>query len=210
MARQIIQICFLSFIASLVTYIGIRQWVRKISLESRLALEKDVDRIREDIRWLEASNVVEATVHQQLYKADIAAIVAQYQSESEKYRKIHNRLQSLIIIGSLSTTTAAALEAALPGHRWITVILSFLVGLAAGFMGYFKFRERSFYLQQTSDAIEQEANAMILRVGDYKGLDTPGALTLLVERVESFRNEQRRRQQQLDQPVDERAVGPSE
>lgn len=79
---------------------------------------------------------------------------------------------------------------------------SFTVGLAAGFMGYFKFRERSFYLQQTADAIEAEDNAMTLGIGEYQKLAWPDALAKLVDRIEYLRNEQRRRQQQLDQPVE--------
>ena len=34
--------------------------------------------------------------------------------------------------------------------------MTFAVGIASGFMGYFKYKERSFYLQQTADAIESE------------------------------------------------------
>jgi hypothetical protein len=82
------------------------------------------------------------------------------------------------------------------------VAFSFTVGLAAGFMGYFKFRERSFYLQQTADAIEAEDNAMTLGIGEYQKLAWPEALAKLVDRIEYLRNEQRRRQQQLDQPVE--------
>ncbi|KUL48973.1 hypothetical protein ADL28_27595 [Streptomyces violaceusniger] len=95
-------------------------------------------------------------------------------------------------------------------EQWLTVGLSLAVGLAAGFMGYFKFRERSFYLQQTADLIEQEVNAMTLGIADYSGMNRQESLARLVERVEVFRNEQRRRQQQLDQPVEEQVAGSAE
>ncbi|MGW1374500.1 hypothetical protein ACWD6P_09530 [Streptomyces sp. NPDC002446] len=43
---------------------------------------------------------------------------------------------------------------------WQSVTLtgiSFAITVAATFTGYYKFRERSYFLQQTADAIEQEA-----------------------------------------------------
>ncbi len=184
------------------TGLGTRAWAKRNSMPSGVLLEIELEQLRDSLRWAEAGNDPGISVSQKLYKADIAVFIEQYQRESEKYRKTHNRLQSLIIVGSLSTTTVAALNGAIPSGRWITVSLSFAVGLAAGFMGYFKFRERSFYLQQTADQIEHEVNAMALAVGEYRGRERSDALAFLVERVESIRNEQRRRQQQLDQPAD--------
>ncbi|WP_329364344.1 SLATT domain-containing protein [Streptomyces sp. NBC_01483] len=87
--------------------------------------------------------------------------------------------------------------------QWITVGTSFSVGLAAGFTGYFKFRERSFYLQQTADSIEEEYDAVNLKVGRYKSsADDEAALLEFTERVETLKNDQRKRQQQLDQPTE--------
>ncbi|MET9663568.1 hypothetical protein [Streptomyces sp. NPDC006510] len=77
--------------------------------------------------------------------------------------------------------------------------------MAAMFTGYYKFRERSYFLQQTADAIEE---AVRLGIGPYSEYG-PGredeALKLFTQRVEDHRNEQRRRQQQLDQPADQSA-----
>ncbi|MFB7452933.1 hypothetical protein [Streptomyces sp. NPDC056194] len=68
--------------------------------------------------------------------------------------------------------------------------------------------EKAHFLQQTADAIEQEANAVTLGIGPYSEYG-PGredeALKLFTQRVEDHRNEQRRRQQQLDQPADQTA-----
>ncbi|MFE2342182.1 DUF4231 domain-containing protein [Streptomyces sp. NPDC059431] len=188
----------------------IRRWGRSNSLPSLAEAEAVLERIRDDLRWTEAGNSVASQISQSLYKADISSLITQYQGDSEKYRKVHNRLQSAIIVGSLCTTTVAALQGAIPADRWITVGLSLVVGLSAGFMGYFKFRERSFYLQQTADLIEQEVNAMTLGIADYSNLNRSEALARLVERVEFFRNEQRRRQQQLDQPVENQVAGSAE
>ncbi|MEU6319035.1 DUF4231 domain-containing protein [Streptomyces sp. NPDC047009] len=203
-------ICAVLVVAFGAAALWARRWARRAEIPSLEEAEANLERIRDDLRWTEAGNTVDSPVSQSLYKADISALVVQYQGESDKYRKIHNRLQSIIIVGSLSTTTVAALQNAIPANRWLTVGLSFLVGLAAGFMGYFKFRERSFYLQQTADLIEQEVNAMTLGIGDYSSSNRQEALARLVERVEFFRNEQRRRQQQLDQPVEEQVAGSAE
>ncbi|WP_258320920.1 DUF4231 domain-containing protein [Streptomyces sp. S1D4-14] len=147
-----------------------------------------------------------------LYREEVFAAIEQYQADSRKYRRIHNSLQSLIMIGSASTTTIAALDTG-KELTWQSVTLtgiSFAITVAAMFTGYYKFRERSYFLQQTADAIEQEANAVTLGIGPYSEFGDAGevaALKLFTQRVEDHRNEQRRRQQQLDQPADQ--AGPS-
>ncbi|MEV8435077.1 DUF4231 domain-containing protein [Streptomyces chartreusis] len=145
-----------------------------------------------------------------LYREEVATAIEKYQADSRRYRRIHNSLQSLIMIGSASTTTIAALDT---GREltWQSVTLtgiSFAITVAAMFTGYYKFRERSYFLQQTADAIEQEANAVTLGIGPYSKFEDVGeveALKMFTQRVEDHRNEQRRRQQQLDQPADQAA-----
>ncbi|MGW4750261.1 DUF4231 domain-containing protein [Streptomyces sp. NPDC004290] len=145
-----------------------------------------------------------------LYREEVATAIEKYQTDSRKYRRVHNSLQSLIMIGSASTTTIAALDTG-KELTWQSVTLtgiSFAITVAAMFTGYYKFRERSYFLQQTADAIEQEANAVTLGIGPYSefGEDREAeALKLFTQRVEDHRNEQRRRQQQLDQPADQAA-----
>ncbi|MFI9080975.1 DUF4231 domain-containing protein [Streptomyces sioyaensis] len=147
-----------------------------------------------------------------LYREEVATAVEKYQADSRKYRRVHNSLQSLIMIGSASTTTIAALDTG-KELTWQSVALtgiSFAITVAAMFTGYYKFRERSYFLQQTADAIEQEANAVTLGIGPYSEFEEDReleALKLFTQRVEDHRNEQRRRQQQLDQPADQ--AGPS-
>ncbi|MEV0193150.1 DUF4231 domain-containing protein [Kitasatospora purpeofusca] len=187
---------------------GILNWrvrarVNRTAFSSRSVLEGRLERARESLRHFAATTYPEVGVRHHYYREDVSDFIGLYQAESLKYRRVHNWLQSTIIIGSLLTTTIAALADALPAHRWTTVAVSFTVGLAAGFTGYFKFRERSFYLQLTADAIEQELNAAVLHVGDYAGLGSEAeVLSRLTDRVEALRGEQRRRQQQLDQPTE--------
>ncbi|MFF9011016.1 DUF4231 domain-containing protein [Streptomyces goshikiensis] len=144
-----------------------------------------------------------------LYREELTEVVAQYQREGRKYRRVHNALQSLVMIGSTTMTTLAALEA--KEWNWLTISvisLGFSVTLASAFTGYYKYRERSYFLRQTSDAIEEEMNALTLGVGEYARFgqdDADQAMALFTSRVEALRNEQRRREQQLDQPADQAA-----
>ncbi|WP_310729189.1 DUF4231 domain-containing protein [Streptomyces sp. N2A] len=145
-----------------------------------------------------------------LYREEVTTAIEQYQADSRKYRRIHNSLQSLIMIGSASTTTIAALDTG-KELTWQSITLtaiSFAITVAAMFTGYYKFRERSYFLQQTADAIEEETNAVTLGIGPYSEFGPARedeALKLFTQRVEEHRNEQRRRQQQLDQPADQAA-----
>lgn len=83
--------------------------------------------------------------------------------------------------------------------------VTFAVGIASGFMGYFKYKERSFYLQQTADSIEQEWEAVEIGVGRYKKIeDEDEALAEFVEEVHRLKSEQMKRQQNLEQPPDSR------
>jgi hypothetical protein len=72
-------------------------------------------------------------------------------------------------------------------------------------MGYFKYKERSFYLQQTADAIESEWEAVEIGVGRYKRIENEDeALAEFVEEVHRLKSEQKKRQQNLEQPPEAR------
>ncbi|MFE9404023.1 hypothetical protein ACFYNY_19875 [Streptomyces sp. NPDC006530] len=90
--------------------------------------------------------------------------------------------------------------------------VSFAITIAAMFTSYYKFRERSYFLQQTADLIEEEANAVRLGIGansEYGSGQEDEAPKKFIHLTEEQRNEQRRRQQQLDQPS-ERATPSSQ
>ncbi|MFF8604188.1 DUF4231 domain-containing protein [Streptomyces sp. NPDC015232] len=165
---------------------------------------------REALRFLSALIHPSLKERRSLYREDVAGVIEQHRTDSRKYRFIHNMLQNLIMIGAASTTTVAALDTR-NQFTWqnITIVaIGFTVTLAAAFTGYYKYRERSYFLLQTADAIEEEANAFTLGVGPYSDFDADQeqqALKLFTQRVEEHRNEQRRRQQQLDQPADQAA-----
>ncbi|MFG1776871.1 DUF4231 domain-containing protein [Micromonospora sp. NPDC049048] len=152
------------------------------------------------------SSIATLPVHDRrtAYRERAQGDIRQVRKSSEHYRRIHNTFQSVIIVGSLATSTVAGLSLNAEQLRWLTVALSFAVGISAGFTGYFKFRERGFYLQQTADAIEQEWNGVELGTGRYKGLPKEEAMRVFSEEVERIRAMQRQREQSLDQPNENR------
>lgn len=163
-------------------------------------LQLDLE-IAEETRRLYASQLgLPVYQRQYSYKEDIPRELTQLRVEAKYYRRIHNVFQAIIIVGSLGTTTAASVAETPPPLKWVTIGLSFAVGLSAGFTGYFKYRERSFYLQQTADAIEQHVSAFELGLAPYGNEDEKQNLRKLANEVELLRVEQRKRQQQLDQP----------
>ncbi|MFF4493386.1 DUF4231 domain-containing protein [Streptomyces sp. NPDC001546] len=165
----------------------------------RLDLELEIERKRLSA----ASLSLPPAIRRHVYRETVPAVVEQFRAEGKGYRRTHNIFQSVIIIGSLATSTAASLADAPPPYKWITVATSFAVGLSAGFTGYFKFRERSFYLQQTADSIEEEYDSVTLGVGRYKSIaDDEASLVEFTERVEVLKSDQKKRQQQLDQPTE--------
>ncbi|MFB8123302.1 DUF4231 domain-containing protein [Streptomyces bacillaris] len=189
---------------------GAAAWIaapprRQLSLAQ---LEDMLATNREALRFLSALIHPTLKERRSLYREDVAGVIEQHRTDSRRYRFIHNMLQNLIMIGAASTTTVAALDTR-NQFTWqnITIVaIGFTVTLAAAFTGYYKYRERSYFLLQTADAIEEEANAFTLGVGPYSDFDADQeqqALKLFTQRVEDHRNEQRRRQQQLDQPADQ-------
>ncbi|MEV5374981.1 DUF4231 domain-containing protein [Streptomyces nondiastaticus] len=175
--------------------------------KSRTELRKELLDNRDALRRLNALAPTSLRERRGLYREDLAEVVAQYQREGRRYRRVHNALQSLVMVGSTTMTTLAALEAKEWNWQTISVIsLGFCVTLASAFAGYYKYRERSYFLRQTADAIEEEMNALSLGVGEYAQFgqdDADQALALFTSRVEALRSEQRRREQQLDQPADQ-------
>ena len=171
-------------------------------------LELDLSRLRDERKVLLASLDTPFRVRRIGYKEDAFSDIDRLRTESGRYRRISNLLQGVLIVGSLAATGVAGLIGEYPNLRWAALVLTFAVGLASGFGGYFKYKERSFYLQQTADAVEGEWEAVDIGIGRYKKLGEEEALAEFVEEVHRLKSEQRKRQQNLEQPPDERA--PSE
>lgn len=122
-----------------------------------------------------------------------------YRRKATRNRRVHNLFQGIIIVGSIVVTSLTSAGLTEPILRWGGASIAALVSVSAGFTGYFKFRERGFNQQQTADAIEKEYNAVDLRVGDYDIPDEDKALKIYAQKVEALKEEQRKRELQLEQ-----------
>ncbi|GIJ19805.1 SLATT domain-containing protein [Micromonospora lutea] len=171
-------------------------------------LELALARLRDERKLVVAGIQGDLKVRRVAYKEDAYSDIDQLRTESRKYRVVNNALQGFLIIGSLAATGIAGIADRMTWDRWTILGLTFLVGVTSGFMGYFKYKERSFYLQQTADAIESEWEAVEVGVGRYKRIpNEEDQLAEFVEEVHRLKTEQKKRQQNLEQPPESRNSG---
>lgn len=172
--------------------------------ETETALELKIAQLRDERKVIAADAELDIKVRRVAYRDSAYDDIRSLRGESSYYRRVNNVLQGILIVGSLAATGASAIIGQFPPVRWVTLGVTFAVGIASGFMGYFKYKERGFYLQQTADAIETEWEALEAGVGRYKDIDGEGAeekmLALFSDKVHRLKSEQKKRQQSLDQP----------
>ena len=140
------------------------------------------------------------------YRSQLGGVIYQYQREANRYRRFHYTIQIMIILFSLLVTGLTSgltgLLGGAIGKPWIAPILSLTVSFLTAMTALFRFRDRGFNLQQTADAIQYEINAADLGIFDYRGKSDKESLVELAERAERLKDEQRKRQQQLEQASD--------
>ncbi|WP_405426941.1 SLATT domain-containing protein [Micromonospora sp. NBC_00617] len=181
---------------------------RQDERNSESDLELKLARLRDERKLVVASLEGDLKVRRVAYKEDAYSDIDQLRNESRRYRLVNNMFQGFLIIGSLAATGIAGISDRMTWDRWTILGLTFLVGTASGFMGYYKYKERSFYLQQTADAIEAEWEAVEVGVGRYKRIPTEAdQLAEFVEEVHRLKSEQKKRQQNLEQPPESRHQG---
>ncbi|MGH4033205.1 DUF4231 domain-containing protein [Actinomycetota bacterium Odt1-20B] len=140
-----------------------------------------------------------------IYREASLDLITQYRKGAAKNRRVHNAFQLIIISGSIVTSTLTAMNEGSNGPLSIsTSALSALVGISAGVTGYFKFRERGYNLQSTADEIEKHYNASQFMLDEYASQDgAPLAeadrLRLFARYIERLKEEQRKRELQLEQ-----------
>ncbi|GGQ23555.1 hypothetical protein GCM10010279_34160 [Streptomyces mutabilis] len=141
-----------------------------------------------------------------IYREAALDLIDQYRKGAARNRRVHNFFQIIIITGSIVTSTLTAMnEGSNLALRIITSALSASVGIAAGITGYFKFRERGYNLQSTADEIEKHYNASQFMLDDYAGTDPSQPLSeadrlrMFARFVERLKEEQRKRELQLEQ-----------
>ncbi|MFJ3198615.1 DUF4231 domain-containing protein [Streptomyces griseoviridis] len=135
-----------------------------------------------------------------IYRESALDVITRYQAQASRNRRVHNAFQLVIITGSIVVSTLTAMnEGANAALSIVTSSLSALVGVSAGVTGYFKFRERGTTAQSTADDIEKNYNASGFQLDDYQGLDEGKRLIRFAEKVEKLKEEQRKREIQLEQ-----------
>lgn len=171
-------------------------------LELEIARQKDAKKMKI------ADGAFDQKTRRLVYKEEAYADIEKLRVDSKRYRNVNNLLQAVLIVGSIAATGASGVASGLGPLRWVVLGMSLTVGVASGFMGYYKYKERSFYLQQTADAIEHEWEAFEVGVGRYKYIKNEDlALKEFVEEVHRLKSEQRKRQQNLEQPPETRNAG---
>ncbi|WP_220449313.1 SLATT domain-containing protein [Nonomuraea longispora] len=191
-------------IVGAITYYANRRSGRIGALKLVGDVELDLAVLRERKRFMALNLAMTISQRRSIYKDDTSRDIEIFRRDSRRYRRINNAFQSLVIIGSLFAASMSSLAVEQENFRWATVVATFLVGISAGFTGYFKFKDRGFYLQQTADALEHEWSIYDLSIGRYKRLKPEDALADFVEEAERIKAEQRQREQNLDQPSDGR------
>jgi hypothetical protein len=144
-----------------------------------------------------------------IYRESSLDTIASYRAQAGRNRRVHNSFQLVITTGSIAASTLTAMNGG--SNAILSVVtssLSALVGISAEITGYFKFRERGTTSQSTADEIEKNYNASAFQLGDYKGLGEDSRLILYAGTVEKVKEEQRKREIQLEQSTsrDERSA----
>ncbi|MEU6482019.1 DUF4231 domain-containing protein [Streptomyces sp. NPDC047017] len=144
-----------------------------------------------------------------VYREASLDVIASYRAQASRNRRVHNAFQLVIITGSIVVSTLTAMnEGSNAVLSIVTSSLSALVGISAGVTGYFKFRERGTTSQSTADDIEKNYNASGFQLGDYAEMEEIPRLILYAGTVERIKEEQRKREIQLEQSTsrDERSA----
>lgn len=173
---------------------------RAQQVDSVAELKLDLE-LAEEKRVLAAAQVARTVFERQYsYRDIIPREIDRLRAESATYRRRHNWLQWTLILCSAAIPAVAALYDPPQPGKGILIGLGAAVSVITSVMGYFKFKERGFNLQQTADAIEQHTTALELAIAPYNRPEEKENLELFAENVEALRIEQRKREQQLDQP----------
>ncbi|MFC7900229.1 hypothetical protein ACFUV1_08740 [Streptomyces griseoincarnatus] len=107
-------------------------------------LEEALDSNRDSLRFLSALYHPTVKERRSLYREDVAGVIEQHRTDSRKYRRVHNTLQNLIMIGSASTTVVAALDTR-NQYTWQNITI-----VSIGFTGTARWAAGAGYLQRES------------------------------------------------------------
>ena len=143
---------------------------------------------------------------QEAFHATLDETIGLYQKDA-KFWKYCNTLSQLaiiilsILVASLTSGLGKTAQLSWVNSSWLTPILSIMISILTGIMGYFKFRDRGYNAQLTADAIEAEKKDFDLGINDYEGKKEEMRSTF-TKRIQYLITEQNKRQLQLEQNSD--------
>ncbi len=167
--------------------------------------------LKDEIDWLEIktgmlkahqTHLLSAQEQYELYTDELVHAIRNYQRKANRNRWLYFAFQMIIIACSLfvgGLTSGLTNLISIFGNHWIAPAFSFAVSFLTAIVTLFRPRERAYNLQQTADAIQYEIDCANRRIYGYKLMTDREAYTKLAEEVEKLRNDQRKRQQQLEQ-----------
>jgi len=166
-----------------------------------MSLRREIENLQARLRILEE---FQEHLHprQVRYRNELPKIIFQFQHQANFNRRLNYTIQVFIILFSLLVTGLTSGLTGLVGLSnipWIAALFSFFVSFLTAIAALFRFHDRGFNLQKTADDIQLEVTAADLRIFNYEGLSDEQALIKLAASVERLRDEQRKRQQQLEQ-----------
>ncbi|WP_431887997.1 SLATT domain-containing protein [Nocardiopsis alba] len=169
-------------------------------------LELELQLLREEKKHTQETVGFSIERNRASYKEDAFVYIEELRRESNFYRRVSNFFQMIIIAGASISTLGAGTSYFVNQISIGVAIASFCIAVASSMTGYFKYKERSFYSQQTADAVEHEIEAFELGVGRYKAfpVDDPDgkkkSLEAFAQELHRLRQDQKMREQNLDQP----------
>lgn len=169
-----------------------------------ISLKEEIEQLDMQLRVLKTYQTKLLSVGEQLelYKDELLQVIQKYQRKANRHRGAYFALQMIIIACSLfvgSLTSGLTNLISIFGNNWVAPAFSFTVSFLTAMVTLFRPREKGYNLQQTADAIEYEISCANKRIYGYEGLDERQVFTKLAQEVEKMRNEQQKRQQQLEQ-----------
>lgn len=186
-------------------YSGEKFGFRGVERIKRLVLlKKEIEEIEVQLRVLQGYQTYMLSIEEQyeLYKGELLQAIREYQRKANRNRWVYFIMQIIIIACSLfvgSLTSGLTSFIGIFGNHWIAPTFSYTVSFLTAMVTLFRPRERGYNLQQTADAIQYEIDCANRHIYGYKGLSNENTYNKLAEEVEKLRNEQRKRQQQLEQ-----------
>lgn len=159
---------------------------------------RELDKLQGRLKYFEEQALRHLTAEQ--YMHQLPTLIASYRQRADRYRRLFTAIQlTTIFLSAAITSLSGGWLDRYFTIPWIIPVLSALISILTSVTLFFKFREKGTNLQQTADKMDWEHMACTLGIGSYKGRSQEEKLVMLAERAEELRQEQQKRQLQLEQ-----------